>query len=208
MIGGLAEVTTPCGTDVDVLHGVDVPDPYRWLEAGDSSDVAAWVDAQNAVTRAALDAVPSRVDWHHRICRFLAEPVVLAVQCGGDLLITLERLEGAQQASLVRRSLGDGDAEPLVLVDPGGEVSDAAAAVDWYEPSPDGELVAFGVSEGGTENSELRVVATADAYVARRPDRKLSGQQCGLGTRRSRLLLHPLPGGRPVPPHRPSPHAR
>jgi prolyl oligopeptidase len=44
-------------------------------------------------------------------------------------------------------------------------VSDAAAAVDWYEPSPDGALVAFGISEGGTENSELRVVSTADATL-------------------------------------------
>ena len=45
---------------VDVLHGVEVPDPYRWLEDGDALDVREWVDAQNARTREALDARADR----------------------------------------------------------------------------------------------------------------------------------------------------
>ena len=63
----------PPDTKVDAVvehrHGVDIPDPYRWLE-GDNTDparmgrvtpeVAAWTDAQNAHTRAVLDALPGR----------------------------------------------------------------------------------------------------------------------------------------------------
>ena len=53
------------------MHGIDVPDPYRWLEDQDSPATRAWIDAENAYTRAVLDAVPDRaglrqsvmVDW-------------------------------------------------------------------------------------------------------------------------------------------------
>ena len=45
---------------VDVLRGVAVPDPYRWLEDGGAPETRAWVDAQNADTRAVLDGLPHR----------------------------------------------------------------------------------------------------------------------------------------------------
>jgi prolyl oligopeptidase len=165
MSGAHPQGITPRGTDVDTLHGTDVPDPYRWLERGDAPDVRAWVDRQNATTREALDGVPSRAWWHHRVCDYLNVAVVQAAQVRGDRLIVLERATGAQQASLVARSVSDPDMPPVVLVDPAGEVADSAVAVDWYEASNDGGLVAFGVSEGGTENSDLFVVRTSDGSM-------------------------------------------
>jgi prolyl oligopeptidase len=45
---------------VDVLHGVNVPDPYRWLEDGDSAEVKSWTETQNAHTRKILDAIGGR----------------------------------------------------------------------------------------------------------------------------------------------------
>ena len=54
-------------TTADVLHGVTVADPYRWLEDGDSPEVAAWVATHNERTRQALDARPSWDRWHERL---------------------------------------------------------------------------------------------------------------------------------------------
>ncbi|MET0324780.1 MAG: prolyl oligopeptidase family serine peptidase, partial [Ilumatobacteraceae bacterium] len=149
---------------VDTLHGVDVPDPYRWLEDGDAADVHEWVAAQNARTRQALDARPDRGWWHERLVALMQLPVVMAVQVRERHLFSLERPAGAEQFVLTRRSASDPDAAPVVLVDPAVGTVDAANAVDWYEASTDGALVAVGTSEGGTEDSVLRVLDTADGH--------------------------------------------
>ncbi len=165
MTGDSPGASASRGTDVDVYHGVDVHDPYRWLEPGDAPEVGAWVAVQNAATRAALDAVPSRALWHRRLCDHLSLAVVQMVQVRGDLLIALERTAGAQQARLIVRSVSDPNVAARVIADPADGVADDASAIDWYAPSNDGVLVAFGVSEGGTENSELRVVRTVDGTM-------------------------------------------
>src|SRR5262245_37631238 len=52
---------------VDRLHGVEVFDPYRWLENSDSPEVATWTDKQNSYTRSVLDAVPGRAAIEKRL---------------------------------------------------------------------------------------------------------------------------------------------
>jgi prolyl oligopeptidase len=51
----------------DVYHGTRIGDPYRWLEDGNSEDTKGWIGAQNAVTRAYLDALPMRSAFEKRI---------------------------------------------------------------------------------------------------------------------------------------------
>ncbi len=63
---------------------------------------------------------------------------------------------------LTRRSATDSDAPPVVLLDPAVGTADAANAVDWFTASPDGSLVAVGTSEGGSEDSVLRVLDATD----------------------------------------------
>ena len=167
---------------VDTLHGVPVPDPYRWLEAGDDPEVQQWVAEQNRHTRTALDALPEREAWHERLVALMSLPLVQAVQVRGDHLILLEREAGAQQSRLVARSLTDPTGGAIVLADPAADAADAASAVDWFYASPHGELVAFGVSEGGTENSVLRVARTSDGSLLKRRDPELPGMQRRLGS--------------------------
>jgi prolyl oligopeptidase len=150
---------------VDTLHGVDVPDPYRWLEREDDPEVQEWVADQNRLTRTALDALPAREIWHERLGALMGLAVVQAVQVRSDRLILLERATGAQQARLVVRPLDDPTSSVTVLADPASGAADAAVAVDWFYASPDGELVAFGVSEGGSENSVLRVAHATDGTL-------------------------------------------
>src|SRR3546814_21066816 len=53
----------------DLLFGLPVADPYRWLETDvrDSDRVRAWVEAENAVTDAYLDTLPGRAAFTARM---------------------------------------------------------------------------------------------------------------------------------------------
>ena len=141
-----------------MLHGTEVHDPYRWLEDGESEETRAWVEAQNARLRAVLDALPARSVLHERLLSLLQVGMVGAPHVAGDRVFTLEREGDQDQAVLVVRSAVDPDAPTRVVVDPHGMAADHAASIDWFSPSPDGQLVAYGVSEGGSEHGTLRVV--------------------------------------------------
>jgi prolyl oligopeptidase len=146
---------------VEVLHGVPVADPYHWLEDGESEEVAAWVAEHNERTRQALEARPIWSQWHERLSALTALPTVGGAAVRGDLLFVLGRAAGADQFSLVVQSSVDRDVPARTLLDPSQRAADGAVAIDWYEPSPDGSLVAIGLSEGGTEQSTLSVIDVA-----------------------------------------------
>ncbi len=117
-----------------------------------------WTAAQNARTRAVLDALPNRSPLHGRLEALLRVGTVGAPAVVGDRVFTLEREGDQDQAVLVMRSAVDPVEQPRVLVDPHVLASDHAAAIDWFSPSPDGRLVAYGISEAGTERGTLRIV--------------------------------------------------
>jgi len=153
------------GDEADVYHGVTVADPYRWLEDGDSPDTREWVAAHFQRTRQALDAQASRARWHERLSALTALPTTLALQVAGAHLFTLERPAKADQFVLALRSALDPAVPARTLLDPAAMAADAAVAIDWYHPSPDGALVAYGLSEGGTENSVLHVMEVITGTV-------------------------------------------
>ena len=152
----------PPGDDADVLHGVTVPDPYRWLEDAGAPATQAWVEAHNARTRAVLDADPGRPALVERFLGLFATGTAGAPAVRGGQVFSVDRWGGREQAVLVVRDLaGDGAPPPRVLIDPHELTGDPTAALDWYAPSEDGRLVAFGTSIRGDEWSTLGVVVTA-----------------------------------------------
>lgn len=145
---------------VETLHGIDVADPYRWLE-GDDDDTTAWVNAQNDRTRAVLDALPGRGALRARLLPLLRAEISSAPSVMGDRVFTVDRGGAREQAVLcVRAATGPATTRPpaRVLVDPVILAGDATAAVDWYHPSPDARLVAVGLSTGGDELSTLHLL--------------------------------------------------
>lgn len=166
---------------VDDYHGTAVRDPYRWLEEGDSPEVVTWTDRQNELTRSLLDALPGRVALHDRIRALLelgavSPPQVHTVTAGVRRYFHTRRERGQNQPVLYVREGLYGDDRPLVdpatLGEGGGPPADATTALDWWYPSHDGALLAFGRSDDGSEESTLHVrdVTTGKDLPDRIPD--------------------------------------
>ena len=160
----------PRGDTVDVVHGVEVPDPYRWLEDADSVATQAWVEAGNSRTRTVLDARPDRAGLAGRYAELFSAGSSAAPSIRGGRLFSIDRWGDLEQAVLVVRDVhGERVPAPRTLVDPHDLAGDGTAALDWYAPSPDGRLVAFGTSTGGDERSTLSIVDVATGELL--PDR-------------------------------------
>ena len=149
-------MSSPPPTDrtdtVETLHGEEIADPYRWLEATDER-VAAWEAAQNEYTDAFVEtetreALRPRFEAlaHH-------ETYHLPTPRGGRYFQRIEAADADQPRLTVRERL---DEEPRTLVDPTdlGETT----ALSWAVPDRSGELVVYGLMDGGTEAYDLRVI--------------------------------------------------
>ena len=55
-----AQPTTRQDNVQEIMHGVTVTDPYRWLEDQASPETRTWINTQNAYTHALLDSYPGR----------------------------------------------------------------------------------------------------------------------------------------------------
>jgi prolyl oligopeptidase len=147
---------TPASDVTDILHGERVADPYRWLENGETPETRLWTDRQNALTRAYLGAVPGR----HRIRRRLEELLGIGV-LGVPLPVRGRyfyiRRDGQQNQPVLYWRKGV-DGPDRIAIDPNELNPAGTTSLDWYYPSIDGRLLAYGLSEDGTEQSILHIL--------------------------------------------------
>lgn len=147
---------TPVAPVTDTYHGDVVTDPYRWLEDSDSPAVQAWTAEQNALTEAWLSAIPARQRIRARLAELLAIGVLGCPTPVRGRYLYLRR-EGMQNQPVLY--VRDGLEGPeRTAIDPNALSADGTTALDWYEPSMDGRLLAYGLSADGSEQSTLRVL--------------------------------------------------
>ncbi|MBA3811215.1 MAG: S9 family peptidase [Caulobacteraceae bacterium] len=161
----------PPGTAADVIQGVKIADPYRALENTGDPAVQAWSDAQNARTRAWLDALPGRAGVAAELTRLIttASPAYYDLQGRGGAVFALYNDPTRQQPALVMMNGAADPASRMALVDP--NVLDAAGhtAIDWYVASPDGAKVAVSLSLNGSEDGTLHVYDVASGREIETP---------------------------------------
>jgi prolyl oligopeptidase len=146
---------------VDTYHGVEVADPYRWLEddVRESSAVENWVSAQNDVTFAYLATIPERELIRKRMTELWDyERFGLPRKEGGRYFYSYN--DGLQNQNVVYTQAGL-DAEAEILVDPNTWSEDGTIALADYYPSPDGRHVAYLVQDGGSDWREAKILDIA-----------------------------------------------
>ncbi|MCL6549383.1 MAG: prolyl oligopeptidase family serine peptidase [Acidothermus cellulolyticus] len=132
-----------------------VADPYRWLENADDPEVRAWIDAQHALCRRYLDALPGR-DWlRRRLTELLGAGVVSAPAWRRGRQFFLRRQADQEHAVLFTV---DPDGTERVLLDPTAIDPTGRTTLDTWQPSKEGRFLAYQLSTGGDEESVLRVM--------------------------------------------------
>ena len=138
------------------LHGVTVRDPYRWLEEGESPDTRRWIEAQVAYTGDYLDQLATRDGIRKRMVEILASGSISTPREAGGRYFYSRRNGDQDQPVVYMREGVDG--ENRALLDPNGMSSDGTTTIDWYVPSKNGKLLAYGKSVEGTETSTMYIL--------------------------------------------------
>jgi prolyl oligopeptidase len=140
---------------VDNYHGTPVPDPYRWLEDDNSPATKAWVEAQNKVTFAYLNAIPGRDAIKARLTQLWNfERYSVPFKEGNRYFYS--RNDGLQNQSVLY-TVDSLDAEPRVLLDPNTLSPDGTVALAAIAVSRDGNLMAYGLATAGSDWNEWKV---------------------------------------------------
>lgn len=140
---------------IDDYHGVQVADPYRWLEDPDSAETRAWIEAQNKLTFGFLDQLPARAQLKERLTKLWNyERYGVPFKEGG--LYFYQKNDGLQNQSVlyVTPTLNDAG---KVLLDPNTLSADGTVALTGYAISHDGQHLAYGLAASGSDWNEWKV---------------------------------------------------
>ncbi|HXW45715.1 MAG TPA: prolyl oligopeptidase family serine peptidase [Streptosporangiaceae bacterium] len=140
---------------VDIIHGQHVPDPYRWLEDADSPQTQDWLRAQDELYARYLAGLPRRDALAARLSELLSAGDVAPPAWRGERQFYTRREPGQEHAVLYTAAPGEGE---RALIDPMSIDPSGATTLDYWRPSNDGALLAYQLSEGGTEEAVLRIV--------------------------------------------------
>jgi len=143
---------------VDDYHGTKVADPYRWLEddVRESDDVKAWVEAQNKLTFAFLEQIPERKSLQARLTKLWNYEKFSAPSRQGPRYV-FSKNDGLQN-QFVLYTQATLDAEPQLLIDPNTWSADGTVALAGTAFSEDGQYLAYGVQDAGSDWHTFRVM--------------------------------------------------
>ncbi len=143
----------------DTYHGVQIQDPYRWLEDPNSSQVREWSEAQDQRTRKYLDALPQRTPIYNQLLRQISatSSSYHALYAVEGKIFALYDEPPKQQPMIAVLTNAAVPSLARIIVEPNTLNPKGTTAIDWFVPSPDGKLLAVSLSDNGSEDGSLHL---------------------------------------------------
>lgn len=149
---------TQKGDTVDNYFGVEVADPYRWLEDDRSAETESWVKAQNEVTFAYLENIPFRKELKDRLTELWNYEKIQAPFNEGEYTYFYKN-DGLQNQYVVYRyKIGESPENAEVFLDPNTFKDDGTISLGNLSFSENGKLAAYSISEGGSDWRKVLVM--------------------------------------------------
>ncbi|WP_274058474.1 prolyl oligopeptidase family serine peptidase [Vibrio parahaemolyticus] len=142
---------------VDTYFGHDIADPYRWLEDDRSEETAQWVSGQNSVTFDFLGQIPYRQQIRDLVANSQNYEKYSQPFVRGDYTYFYKN-DGLQNQSVLYRRKGEGETE--VFLDPNTFSEEGTTSLGEVSFSKDYRLVAYSISEGGSDWRKIFVIDT------------------------------------------------
>lgn len=140
---------------VETLHGHQVADPYRWLEDAEDERTVAWSKAQDALFSDLRASWPGKDHVRSRVSALVGAGMITVPVWRGDRQFLMRRTADQEHAVLL---VIEGDGTERILIDPMEIDPSGTTTLDTWQPSKEGDLLAYQLSAGGTEESVLRVM--------------------------------------------------
>ncbi|MBN1223197.1 MAG: S9 family peptidase [Candidatus Aminicenantes bacterium] len=138
----------------DTIHGVDITDPYRWLEDQQSPETRAWITAQNAYTDSLLGSLAGREELKELASNLIKiDTISPPIERGGRYFLSKRRADQELSVIYVREGL---EGEDVMLIDPHPMSEDKTTNVNIQDISEDGTLLAYGIRKGGEDELEIK----------------------------------------------------
>lgn len=147
---------------VDTYFGVEVNDPYRWLEDDMSLETAEWVKSQNQVTFGYLDNIPFRDELKERLAKLWNYEKVGAPTKEGNYSY-FSKNDGLQNQNVIYRTNENGEEE--LFLDPNSFSEDGTISLGGVSFSKDGSVMAYSISEGGSDWRKIIIMNTETKEV-------------------------------------------
>ncbi|MEW5297596.1 MAG: hypothetical protein WDW36_000797 [Sanguina aurantia] len=141
----------------DVLHGLTIPDEYRWLEDPDSEETKSFVISQNELTQTALEQCDTRQNFKELFTKLYDYPKFSTPFKRGDRYYYYHNSGLQQQYVIYSQASITGEA--TVFLDPNTLSADGTVALSGLEFSEDGKYVCYNLSKGGSDWSEIKVMS-------------------------------------------------
>jgi prolyl oligopeptidase len=150
---------SPVEPVTEILHGVPITDPYRWLEDQNSPRTRAWIEEQQRYARAYLDRIPGRERIREGVRELLDVATCDSFLKSGTRYFFRKRLRGHEQPSIYFREGPDGDDQ--LLVDPASRGTGDFTAVKPLRVSADGSLLLYEVKQSGERMGTFEILDVA-----------------------------------------------